>query len=615
MANTNLKVLILDRFSGGISSDKKRGSEGSFNWARSLDIRTDPTSFSLLPKTAKEGTAVADLVKFFEPIGTDMYAYGDAGKIYKRTSTPTWSVLRTVSGSSGNGLSYFPEDDYLYYSLDSVIGRYGPIGGTPAFSDDFFSDSVVDLDQFLDASGQVYAPATSIAETATHRQTFVPGKDPQKSVQINVATVGTTADWTVTVHDPADNVIATKTIANASMATGDVSFTFATPWRPVIGASYHFHVTVSNTTGTPALVTGTASDLETADFHTFYQILVTDVDFHPMCQHINLLCVGNERYVATWDGIPGGTSDNYQANRIVLPAGWKVRDLESTGEYLAIVAWKGTSITDFDESMIFFWDGYSSTYNFFIPIKEGVVTSAVPLEGRLYWITNRGDIFMWDGTVTKLHTIPGLTQQTYVDVYPDAMRNFQGLIRIGVAGTTNSAVVEQGVYTYGTKTSAYPESLSFDYPISTGTRKATTLKIGALGVRGNTLFISWDDNGTYGVDVVTTTAAPFATGVYESLIVNDDIPWKEKLAQVITVEHTALAANESIQIGYDIDSSGTFTTGTANTTTGSTNTRLNINNRFKEIQIQVTVTAVATTPDVTSISFAYNPLDTEDKVG
>ena len=607
------KTITIDRFYGGIGSSEKEGIPGSYKFARGLDIRKEPTSFELLPKTAKEsGSVVVGLIKDFEPVGTNMYSYDDAGRIYRRTSAASWSVLRTVSNSSGNGLGYYGVDDFLYYSLDKVIGRYGPISGTPAFNDDFFTDDTYDLDQKEEATGATYTLAASVSETSTNLQSFIPSRDPQLTIEVNINTVGT-GDWTLAVHDAANTEVATLTIANASLSVGDQKFTFASVWRPVIGATYHFHIT--STVADGIVTTSTASDLNSCDFSTYYQVLVGDTDWHPVAQHLNLLAIGNERYVATWDGIVGGNNTNYHANRIVLPAGWKVRDLESTGEYLAIVAWKGTSITDFEESMIFFWDGISSTFNFFVSIKDGVVTASTSQEGRLYYITSKGNFYVWNGQITKLHKIPNLTQKTYIETYPEAMTMWQGLIRIGLAGATDSAVVEQGVYTYGSKTNNYPDSLSYDYPISTGTRTATTLKIGAVSARADTLFIAWDDNGTFGVDTVTTTADPFANGLYESFILDNDFSWKQKFAKSLKVYHSGLASGESIQLGYDINRTGTYTTGTANSTSDSTETRFDINKRYNEFQLEVIpATSVATTPKVYSIAFDYDDLEGESQI-
>src|SRR3990172_6979886 len=127
-----------ERFINGIASYEAEGTEDSFSFARSIDHRTDPTSFKLLPKTIKEsGTVVTDLIKWAEIVSGTSYMVGDTGNFYKRTSAGSYSLLRAIASNSGNGLGYFAEDDYVYYPSDKVIGRYGPVGGTPSFTDDF----------------------------------------------------------------------------------------------------------------------------------------------------------------------------------------------------------------------------------------------------------------------------------------------------------------------------------------------------------------------------------------------------------------------------------------------------------------------------------------------
>ena len=132
------RIIPQSRFSGGLSYGEKEGLNSSFLWARSCDYRTDPGKLKILPKTAKvSGSVVQDLIMDGDRQSTDAYFYGDAGHIYKRTSAEVWSDLHTVSDSHGNGMKYFGEDLYLYYTSDAVIGRYGPFGGTKEFAGDF----------------------------------------------------------------------------------------------------------------------------------------------------------------------------------------------------------------------------------------------------------------------------------------------------------------------------------------------------------------------------------------------------------------------------------------------------------------------------------------------
>lgn len=605
------RILSQERFSGGISYDLKEGQPNSFYFGRSLDYRSEPSVVKILPKTAKEGTAVVDLLKWFEPVGTTMYSYGNAGNFYSRTTTPTWTKIATLSTSHGNGMAYFPLDDYIYLTVDDEIARYGPIGGTPALTEDYFSDGVVDLDQFLDATGATYATATSIAETATHRQTFDPQRDPQLAIQINVDTVGTSANWTVTVHDQSNNVMASKQILFASMATGDVTFTF-TPWRPVIGATYHFHVTTSNTTGAPKVTTGTADDLETCDFHTFYQILVTDAAFHPCVEFGGFMCIGNERYVATFNGIDKAAGSTvYDPHRVVLPAGWKVRDLEKVGDYLAIIAVRSNQVYDFDIGLIAFWDGTEGNYNFFYYANDGAIVAAHSEGAVLYFITTAGNFYSWfNGQVTKIRTTPKMTLQTYLDIYPGAFNSWKGMQMIGVAGATDSTAIEQGVYSYGRLNDAYPQALNYDFPISTGTRTGTSLSIGAVGAIGDTLFIGWKDDTAYGCDTVTKSSQPFTSALLETLIHDNARCFKQKRARLIRVVHSALISGQSVQLGYKVDRATSYTTDTANSTVDSTETNFILQElAYFEIQAEVIlVTSGANNLTIKSVSIVFDDM-------
>lgn len=72
------------------------------------------------------------------------YVYGDAGSVYSINA-----ILTTVTGlgdlndggnANGNGAAYY--DNYMYFSRDTTIARYGPLNGTPAFTDDYWVNSL-----------------------------------------------------------------------------------------------------------------------------------------------------------------------------------------------------------------------------------------------------------------------------------------------------------------------------------------------------------------------------------------------------------------------------------------------------------------------------------------
>jgi hypothetical protein len=75
------------------------------------------------------------------PKNTNVYIYLNDGKIISYDSTlETETLLRTVAASSGNGFAYY--NNYLYYARNLDIGRYGPLNGTPAFTDDFWTSTL-----------------------------------------------------------------------------------------------------------------------------------------------------------------------------------------------------------------------------------------------------------------------------------------------------------------------------------------------------------------------------------------------------------------------------------------------------------------------------------------
>ena len=137
------KIRSFSRFINGIADFNKEGVQDSFYFSRCVDHGSDPRKLTLQPKSIKEtGSVVTDLILWGEQV-TDgsSYFYGDGGTFYKRTVSSSWSALRTIANSHGNGLSYFAEDDYVYYAADKTIGRYGPLSLSPQFTDDFLGSA------------------------------------------------------------------------------------------------------------------------------------------------------------------------------------------------------------------------------------------------------------------------------------------------------------------------------------------------------------------------------------------------------------------------------------------------------------------------------------------
>lgn len=502
-------------------------------------------------------------------------------------------------GTEANLQSYYKLNNG--YTDSSASSNTLSASGSPVFSTDVPFSGVTtraDQDQGAGGNGSDYTLQTSINEGATHRQTFVPAKDPQKSIVVTVDTVGT-GDWTLTVHDQFNREIAATTIVNANIpASGVIEFIASTAWRPVIGASYHFHVTVS--TGTSKIKSDTLGDLEDGLYTSHFQILVTDVDYHPILPFLNFLAIGNERYLAKLEA-----GNVYDPHKLTLPSGHRIRALGLWREFIAIGTWKGTAITDYDQGRIFFWDGTSATYNFFIDVPEGGINALFGSRGVLYVVAGyNGDILEYRGRdrAEKVKKIPKLLLDKYTEVLPGAMTMWSGLLRIAPEGNGDSTVVEKGVYSWGSKTATLPNALSYDYPISTGTRTGTGLKLGMVFPSGQDLFVGWKDGTSYGVDRVTVSASPFSTGTYETLISDlGSISRKEKPVTA-RADFEKLASGESVTIKYRLDRETTWQTEVEDTANARF-VSITIPSEANEIEIAVDIaTTTTTTPTVTGIT-------------
>jgi len=468
-----------------------------------------------------------------------------------------------------------------------------------------------DIDQQLNTSGQTYTLPTAIDEGDTHRQTFIPAKDPQKSIEVLIAAVGT-GDWTLTVHDAQNRTIATKTVTNANLNTGDYEFVFASVWRPIIGASYHFHLTSTVNDGT--VTTTTASDLETVDFHTYYQFLV-EYDWHPALHIFEKIVFGNERYLATWDAA------TYSPHRLTLPSGYKIRCLGKWREYLVMGVVLGTNIEDYDYGYLFFWDGTSDTYNYYLPISQGGINAILSGDPMYFVAGYSGDLMRYPGgSPARLRRIPKMTELTKAEVYPGALTMWRSLVRIGFAGSTDSSDIEHGVYTWGSGlfSDRLEEVLSYDYPLSNFARKGTTIAIGLVYPTGSNLLIGWKSGSSYGVDIVKPTNPPFLTATYESLITDINKVWGEKTAHYFRSYFKAIASGDFVTTKWKVDRNSDWTSGSVVSTTGEKTGRDQVptqSTRFNEIQIAIDLaTSNTTSPEFYAIALEVDSLVEEQRV-
>ncbi len=399
----------------------------------------------------------------------------------------------------------------------------------------------------------------------------------------------------------------------SSLAVGYTEFIFDDPWRPLINANYHFHLTSTVADGT--VTTTSADDLETVSYRTYFQFLVTDTKWHPVAKMLQFLVFGNERYVGTYE------ATLYNPNTLTLRSGDRVRCFAYYKEYLAIGTVRGDDITSQDAGRIYFWDGIASTYNFFVDVPEGGINAMLGAKGKLFvWAGYQGDLLIYQGgdSTEQIKRVPLVENDKYIEVYPGAVNMWRMLVRFGVAGAGDSTDVQRGTYTWGSQNVRYQDSLSFDYPLSTGTLTSDA-KIGLVMVVNNKLLVGFQDNVSYGVDMISADNDPYETGEIQMLLEDDGEIWKEKEVLQIVANFEPLNEGESVDIKYKLDRSSTWNYLGAVTTEGETVARLVIlenGSRYHEIQYGADLaTTTTTSPKLLGLSIERDLLLSEERVG
>ncbi len=455
------------------------------------------------------------------------------------------------------------------------------------------AEPLADIEDAKNAASGDYALGTSIVEDDDNSFYFTPDWDPHVSVVVAVTAKGT-GDWTLTVHDDGNNVVATKTIANASLTNAaDNTFTFSSNWRPQIGATYHIHATSTVADGT--IATGTS-------LTTMAGRLVSPLcDAHPMIDFTTFMVVCDERYIRKFDGLlvaatdSDGTATSSWTTALTLPSGFETTCVARYKEFLVFGAEKrGTATDTYSEGLLVFWDGISAAPNLFINIPEGGVMNVKTDGGSIVFQAGlRGEVFTYSigmDTHEKLFRLPKTTDTTYVRGWFANITDYLGLTIIANAFSTDNSAFNTLAYAWGHQDRRIGKALNPAWYPSHGNRTGTTREIGACKGFGTRLFIAWKSGSSYGVDIVAPANARYAEWGIEGRIEDENEHWNTKYARVLRADHQALvsADSDSVQLDYDIDQAGSFTSNTPNTTNGKKHTRHEIKKEFKDIQWRVT---------------------------
>lgn len=659
------RSLIIEDFEGGQSTDLKVGIKNSQAYTQSLDFRKSPSQFSVLPAPAREdNNIVKDLIvnEVMDNTGA-IWAFGNQGYFYKRTTGGTWSVVdKLATGYFGE--DYRKDTDSIYLCSSKAVSVYNPLTTTPSMTPNkygpsysqFVPDSSLPFNAspFQEGSTFFYTPPTAISEATTNLRYFQSDIEPLVKITVFVVTKGT-GDWTLTLHDGLNNVLGSSTITNANLVNNtatDFFFTTATNGQVRIyiapnARTYHTHLTSTVADGT--VTTSIANDFSESDLQVWADRLIqTNNGMHPLVRFQQYECFGNGNYLSIWEPLNSTdtttmTSPEISAewvqHKLFFPEEYEVCGLATTNEFLVIAAEKNTTGNPTpQEGILFFWDGVSPTYNYFVVIEEGSPYGIHTYKNIAYYYAG-GAWYGIDSPTTipvKLRTMPGTdtefsSNSVPIIVYPYAATVRRGIQLMGWPSTSTNTSINFGVYSYGAVDKNYDESFGYSYIISTGTKNysaSNNLQIGTVQAFGDLLHISWRDdlNGMYGIDAVTNSSVPTAYSVWQSLIFDAGYVGKLKTALYMDCSFNDLPSGATITLGYQIDRSGTWVTSQAYSVTNLWEGRHNyarfaINSssatggRFREIQLQIEINcsnAVTQPPAVTQVGLSFD--DNRDEI-
>lgn len=650
MAN---KLIVWQDFEGGWSNDLKVGIKNSQPYTLGLDFRKSPSQVSVLPgPTREDGGVLKDLIvnEVMANNGT-IYAYGNAGYLYKRTTAGVWSAEGNT-GFGGFGMDYRKDTDSIYLAGSKSVSLYSPISGSPtALVNEYnISKSLSDnsantkFNVAADQEGStaicgIKVATTPLDETNTNVRFFQSDIEPLNKVSFYIVTKGT-GDWTATLHDGLNNVLGTATVTNANLKNGifnDFIFTSAPNGQVRIyvapnARTYHIHLTSTVADGTVSCTT--TNILSSCDLQIWAdRLVVTNNGMHPMQRFLQYETFGNGNYLSIWEPISDPpTNAEWQRHALVFPQEYEVCGLAVQNEFIVVAAQKDTTSTSFDpqQGILFFWDGTSNTYNYFVEIAEGAPMGLFVYKNIAYYYAG-GALWAITSPTTqpvKLWTMPGTDTEfsgatAPITVYPYAATVRRGIYLTAFPSVSTNANVNFGVYSWGSVDKNFPESFGYSYIPSTGSQNYTVsnnLQIGMTQSFGDLLHISWRDdvNGGYGVDVINNSSAPTANSTWNSLLVDDGYSWKLKTGKYMEVYYL-LPAGATITMKYKIGRTGPWVIDPVSYSTtvlwqgrndkARYNISANATGDFTEIQLGFDIvcpSSATSTPKVFMVAFAYN---------
>lgn len=632
----------IDSFYNGMSTDRRLGSPSQFANSLHIDFRKNPSQFTVLPGTA-EGTngVVKDLVLDMEQLPNGViYACGDAGYVYQISANGIWSEIGNIGEAGGAGVCYRADVDMVYITGQTKIARIKFATTAPVLDINWFQGGVSTYnnestgDQAFKTGGTNFYPLpNAIAEFDFSKRNFQSDISPIAKIGVDVLQPGT-GNWTLTVHDDANNVLATSTILNANITPGQQMFFTFSPIDVLVVPSartYHFHLVSSD--GTGQVRTTTQNSLADCNFQIYANALSqTRNGFHPIDFILNNIVIGNGRYVATYEPLADTPSTtDFLRHDLVLPPNFEVNGFAQKDMLTVIGAEQRSTSGAFQNAAIFEWDGIQTGYNNWFKVDEGSPESLTSHENVVFYTAGGQHYYLQGNSQPKKLRPVKNTDSEFSNIadttrtYPHMSTIRRGILLMGYPSTTTNQNLDHIVHSFGTIAPEYKPSYGNSYTISTGTlynNGSNNLKMGMVRNYGDTLYISWQDtvNGVlkHGVDIVNNSSKPFSTWLFEALLFNGlNEPFKYLRAQYAVAVFDPLPAGATVQLKYRANrtEAWTYQDPTTIATQGQTFTTMPIDRNVTTIEAGMEGTCTNTTPVITGLYIFFDLNFDERPVG
>lgn len=673
-------------FEGGVSIDPKIGVANSFYQSQNLDFRSVPSQLSVLPGARTVATNLQDnLTAIVQDVSGVRYGVGNNGGVYRINTSNVVSKIAQLDSNGAAGMYYNQVTDQIYIPSQTSVSLYGQVTsgnpGNPTFRSSVFGKSasiaagtnqlwnsyttswsggarnnaatavntvgiqvgITSTSQVTTNATQTYTLPTTLTESGLSYCYFSPDIEPFYSIAVYIAAKGT-GNWTLTLHDSLNNQLAAVTITNANLTSGAYNeFVFGSQIRATVNASqtgntgtYHFHLTSTVADGTVGTLN--ASDMTSADFLLFaYRLVQTNNGWHPTAYFdgtgLPLLCIGNGRWLSTYNFGNDQQPNNAQFNRHALQFafGEEVCGLTKNNQYLVIATEKRSTNANrnFQEGVLYFWDGTTTSPNFKIPIPMGAPYGVYTFNNVTYFCV-AGSLYAWSGGQTVIKVRKLAYQNTdYLNavdstiVNPNMLTSRYSLLMIGYPSTTTNVNINYGVWSWGSVELSFPNSYGYSYSLANNiqnnnTSGITNLQIGCVQNFVDNLYMSWSYTDAssitrYGLDLVDNYSTPATTFNWQSLIYDGTVIYKTKIGTRYKIKFKSFPAGYTLRPYYILDN-GSPVYATDTPKVGDTDILMEVTpGRFKEIQWGFTGTSSgATTPLVISgITMEIEPIPDE----